>query len=106
MNIFYLSIFRLNIYGLFNFQILDREEYENYIIHLIANDTNNQSELFIYLILLDINDNIPIFNQTYIHIKINRKIKFLLVYMHMILIKVIMVLFNMNFSEKQIKYFL
>lgn len=82
-NLFHLSIFRSNAYGLFTSQTLDREEYENYFIHLIANDNHNetlgynstfdslQSELFIYLNLLDINDNNPIFNQTYFYIKID-----------------------------------
>jgi hypothetical protein len=77
LNFIYLSVFRPNVYGLFTSRILDREEYENYIIHLIANDNGTQSissfhsELFIYLTLLDINDNVPIFNQTYFHIKID-----------------------------------
>jgi hypothetical protein len=93
--------------------MLDRDQYENYILHLIANDNGDrpirteqrrlssrqssslniedflkrrvdlnsnplkntfqslQSELFIYLTLLDINDNSPIFDQTYFYIKIN-----------------------------------
>ncbi len=79
-NLFHLSIFRSNVYGLFTSRILDREEYENYFIHFIANDNDNtttntsksfQSELFIYFILLDINDNSPIFDQTYFHLKID-----------------------------------
>ncbi|CAF4577463.1 unnamed protein product [Rotaria sp. Silwood1] len=85
-NIFHLTIVRLNVYGLYNSQILDREEYEDYIIHLIANDNDNQSlemntlsnsfqsELFIYLILLDINDNVPIFDRTYFYIKIDENL--------------------------------
>jgi hypothetical protein len=110
---FRLSVFRPNVYGLFTVRILDRDQYENYILHLIANDNGErpirtehrrlssrqssslniedflkrrldlnsnflkpslislQSELFIYLTLLDINDNSPIFDQTYFHIKIN-----------------------------------
>ena len=73
-NVFHLSLLRSNVYGLSTSQVLDREQYENYIIHLIANDNSNQSlhsELFIYLILLDINDNKPIFEQTYFHISID-----------------------------------
>ena len=71
-NFIYLSVFRTNVYGLFTSRILDREGYENYIVHLTANDNNLfYSELFIYLTLLDINDNVPIFNQTYFHIKID-----------------------------------
>ncbi|CAF3385266.1 unnamed protein product [Rotaria sp. Silwood1] len=85
-NFFHLTIVRLNVYGLYNSQILDREEYEDYIIHLIANDNDNQSlemntlsnsfqsELFIYLILLDINDNVPIFDRTYFYIKIDENL--------------------------------
>jgi hypothetical protein len=110
---FRLSVFRPNVYGLFTVRTLDRDQYENYILHLIANDNGDhpirteqrrvssrqssslniedflkrrldlnanslkptfislQSELFIYLTLLDINDNSPIFDQTYFHIKIN-----------------------------------
>ncbi|CAF2757826.1 unnamed protein product [Rotaria sp. Silwood2] len=110
---FRLSVFRPNVYGLFTVRMLDRDQYENYILHLIANDNGErpirtekrrlssrqssslniddflkrrldmnshiikssfislQSELFIYLTLLDINDNSPIFDQTYFHIKIN-----------------------------------
>ncbi|CAF1995139.1 unnamed protein product [Rotaria magnacalcarata] len=82
-NLFHLSSFSPNVYGLFNSRILDREKYENYIIHLAAIKNDNPSvkmninsdsfhtELFIYLVLLDINDNIPIFNQSYFHIQIN-----------------------------------
>ncbi|CAM2708404.1 unnamed protein product [Rotaria socialis] len=82
-NLFHLSIFGPNVYGLFNSRILDREKYENYIIHLTAikndspsaemniNSNSFHTELFIYLVLLDINDNIPIFNQSYFHIQIN-----------------------------------
>jgi hypothetical protein len=113
-DLFRLSIFRPNVYGLFTVQVLDRDQYENYILHLIANDNGEhpirseqrrlssrqsspslniddflkrrldinsntmksslislQSELFIYLTLLDINDNSPIFDQTYFHVKIN-----------------------------------
>ncbi|CAF4043995.1 unnamed protein product [Rotaria sordida] len=83
-NFFHLTIVRPNVYGLFNSQILDREQYENYIIHLIVNKNQSiemntisnsfQSELFIYLILLDINDNVPIFNQTYFYIQINENL--------------------------------
>ncbi|CAF2404244.1 unnamed protein product [Rotaria sp. Silwood2] len=85
-NFFHLTIFRANVYGLFNSRILDREEHENYIIHLVANDNDNQSiemntasssfqsELFIYLILLDINDNVPIFDRTYFYIKIDENL--------------------------------
>ncbi|CAF3582600.1 unnamed protein product [Rotaria sordida] len=110
---FRLSVFRPNVYGLFTIRMLDRDEYENYILHLIANDNGDrpirtekrrlsarqssslniedflkrrldinshiiqssfislQSELFIYLTLLDVNDNSPMFDQTYFHIKIN-----------------------------------
>ncbi|CAF1040519.1 unnamed protein product [Rotaria sp. Silwood1] len=110
---FRLSVFRPNVYGLFAVRMLDRDKYENYILHLIANDNGDrpirtekrrlssrqssslniddflkrrsdinsyimkssfislQSELFIYITLLDINDNSPIFDQTYFHIKIN-----------------------------------
>ncbi len=110
---FRLSVFRPNVYGLFTGRVLDRDQYENYILHLIANDngdrpirteqrrlssrqssslniedflkrrldlnTNSlkntyqslQSELFIFLTLLDINDNSPIFDQIYFHIKID-----------------------------------
>jgi hypothetical protein len=76
-NLFHLSIVRTNVYGLFTSKILDREEYENYIIHLIANDNTMNSELFIYFMLLDINDNSPIFNQTYIHLTIDENQWFL-----------------------------
>ncbi|CAF3724556.1 unnamed protein product [Adineta steineri] len=110
---FRLSVFRPNVYGLFAVRTLDRDEYENYILHLIANDNGDrpirpeqkrltsrqssslniedfikrrsdsnsnsmktslislQSELFIYLTLLDINDNAPIFTQIYFHVKID-----------------------------------
>jgi hypothetical protein len=112
-DLFRLSVFRPNVYGLFTVQILDRDQYENYILHLIANDNGDhpirserrhlstrqssslniedflkrrldvnsntiksslvslQSELFIYITLLDINDNAPRFDQTYFHIKID-----------------------------------
>lgn len=82
-NFFHLSILSPRIYGLFNSRILDREEYENYIIHLTTSNNDIQSmttnvnsnllhtELFIFLKLLDINDNVPTFNRTYFYIKIN-----------------------------------
>ncbi|CAF1916089.1 unnamed protein product [Rotaria magnacalcarata] len=112
-NFFRLSVFRPNVYGIFAASTLDRDEYENYILHLIANDngeqpmriekkrlssrhssslniedflkrridlnahtiqpsfTSLQSELFIFLTLLDINDNQPTFDQTYFLLKIN-----------------------------------
>ena len=110
---FRLSVFRPNVYGLFTTRMLDRDQYENYILHLIANDNGDrpirteqrrlssrqssslniedflkrrlelnpnalkntfqslQSEIFIHLTLLDINDNSPVFDQTYFQIKIN-----------------------------------
>ena len=110
---FRLSVFRPNVYGLFTTRILDRDQYENYILHLIANDNGDrpmrmesrhsysrttstmniedflkrrldsnvdhnstplkalQSELFLYLTLLDINDNAPVFDQSYFQLQIN-----------------------------------
>lgn len=110
---FRLSVIRSNVYGIFAAQTLDRDEYENYILHLVANDNGEnpikterkrltsrhssslniedflkrrvdlnantiqpsfaslQSELFIYLTLLDINDNYPVFQQNYFLLKIN-----------------------------------
>jgi hypothetical protein len=110
---FRLSVFRPNVYGLFTARTLDRDQYENYILHLIANDNGDrpmrieprrlgsrtsstlniedflkrrldsnvdvnpsplkslQSELFLYLTLLDINDNAPMFDQSYFQLQIN-----------------------------------
>lgn len=110
---FRLSVFRPNVYGLFTVRIFDRDQYENYILHLIANDNGDrpirteqrrissrqssslniedflkrrvdlnsnpprntvqslQSELFIFLTLLDVNDNVPVFEQTYFHVNID-----------------------------------
>ena len=110
---FRLSVFRSNVYGLFTARILDRDQYENYILHLVANDNGDrpmrieprrlgsrttstlniedflkrrldanvdinpsplkslQSELFLYLTLLDINDNGPMFDQSYFQLQIN-----------------------------------
>ena len=70
--LFHLSNFRPDVYRLFTTRILDREEYETYLLHLIAHDNHTATtELFIYFSLRDINDNHPIFNQTYFHIKID-----------------------------------
>ena len=112
---FRLSVFRPNVYGLFTTRILDRDQYENYILHLIANDNGDrpmraeqrhmshpslslniddflkrrldahsnaiksssvalQSELFVYLTLLDINDNSPIFDKSYISLRVDENL--------------------------------
>lgn len=110
---FRLSVFRPNVYGLFTVRMLDRDQYENYILHFIANDNGDrpirteqrrlssrqssslniedflkrrvdlnsnsvknpihslQSELFLFLTLLDINDNSPVFDRMYFHVNIN-----------------------------------
>ncbi|CAF3540872.1 unnamed protein product, partial [Rotaria sp. Silwood2] len=39
---FRLSVFRPNVYGLFTVRMLDRDQYENYILHLIANDNGER----------------------------------------------------------------
>jgi hypothetical protein len=41
-DLFRLSVFRPNVYGLFTARILDRDQYENYILHLIANDNGDR----------------------------------------------------------------
>lgn len=41
-DVFRLSVFRPNVYGLFTQRTLDRDEQENYVLHLIGNDNGDR----------------------------------------------------------------